>query len=29
MTQIYFTNDGAANQVRAENHFALLVGMTL
>jgi uncharacterized HhH-GPD family protein len=29
MTQIYFTNDGAANQVLAENHFALLVGMTL
>jgi uncharacterized HhH-GPD family protein len=29
MTQIYFTNEDAANQLLAENHFALLVGMTL
>ena len=29
MTKIYFTNDDAANEVLAENHFALLVGMTL
>jgi uncharacterized HhH-GPD family protein len=29
MTQIYFTNEDEANQALAENHFALLVGMTL
>jgi uncharacterized HhH-GPD family protein len=29
MTQMYFTNEEAANEVLAENHFALLVGMTL
>ena len=29
MVEIYFTNDDAANEVLATNHFALLVGMTL
>lgn len=29
MTEIYFTNVDGANGVLAENHFALLVGMTL
>jgi uncharacterized HhH-GPD family protein len=29
MTEIYFTNVDGANDVLAENHFALLVGMTL
>lgn len=29
MTEIYFTNEEAANEVLATNHFALLVGMTL
>jgi uncharacterized HhH-GPD family protein len=29
MSEIYFTNEEAANEVLASNHFALLVGMTL
>lgn len=29
MTEIYFTTEPAANTVLADNHFALLVGMTL
>lgn len=29
MAEIHFTNEEAANQLLAENHFALLVGMTL
>jgi uncharacterized HhH-GPD family protein len=29
MTEIYFTTDPAANELLADNHFALLVGMTL
>ncbi|MFV1971784.1 MAG: Fe-S cluster assembly protein HesB, partial [Acidimicrobiia bacterium] len=29
MSKIYFTNDKEANTLLAENHFALLVGMTL
>ncbi len=29
MTGIHFTNEDAANQLLEENHFALLVGMTL
>ncbi len=29
MSEIHFTNDAAANELLGQNHFALLVGMTL